>query len=131
MIAPLKIVVDSFRPAHAQPGNFIARARVLNSSRLFVYVEAGLEDAEGRHIAHGIFQGAVEQLQALPPPPPDPIPKVEEPVYETPDPYQRPLGHDETLARLSADDGGAASVLRELSLGSPMPSPTGNRSVRR
>ncbi len=47
---------------------------------------------------------------------------MEEPVYETPDPYQRAVRHDQTLARI-ADEAGAASVLRELPPGSPLPMP--------
>jgi class 3 adenylate cyclase len=119
---PLKVVVDSFRPAHPQPGNLIARARVLNSSRLFVFVEARLEDSEGRHIAQGTLQSAVEPLDPAPPKAPESIPHVEEPVYETPDPHQRSPHRDETFS-LIANEADAARILRELAPGSPIPSP--------
>jgi class 3 adenylate cyclase len=86
---PLSVATSAFRPARAQPGNLVAHARVVNVSRLFVFAETHVEDAEGRSIAHGSMHAALERMPHPPPEPPTETPRVEEPVYETPDPYLR------------------------------------------
>ncbi len=88
-VSPLRYTMNPFRPAYAQPGNLLARARVINSSRLYVFAEVQIEDPQGRHLAHGTMQAVRMPVEPPPPAPPEPIPAVEEPVYETPDPYLR------------------------------------------
>jgi class 3 adenylate cyclase len=88
-IEPRKFTIDPFRPAWLRPGNLLARARVVNSGNLFVFAEVQLEDAEGRHLAHGSMQAVIRLVEPPPPAPPSPLPRVEEPTYETPDPYLR------------------------------------------
>jgi class 3 adenylate cyclase len=77
------------RPAWPGPGNMLARARVVHSGNLFVHTEVQVEDPDGRHCAHGILQSTIRQVEPAPPPPPETMQPVEEPVYETPDPYLR------------------------------------------
>jgi len=113
--APLFFAINPFRPARAHPGNLLARARILNSSRFFVFAEAQLEDPEGRHIAHGTLQAAIRRVESSPPPPPDPLPLVEEPVYETPDPYLRSFPRDLGAAPFEQEDG--LSILRRFMAG--------------
>ena len=86
---PLAFNVTAFRPARPQPGNMLARGRVLNKGRLYVFAEVQLEDPQGRHVAHATMHAAVRKEDPAPPAPPDPVPAVEEPTYDTPDPYLR------------------------------------------
>jgi class 3 adenylate cyclase len=86
---PRALHATGLRPPRAQPGNMLARCRILNSGRFYVFAEAQLEDPQGRHLAHATMQAEIRKLDPAPPIPPDPIPWVEEPTYATPDPYLR------------------------------------------
>ncbi|MDP3937808.1 MAG: adenylate/guanylate cyclase domain-containing protein [Deltaproteobacteria bacterium] len=112
---PLLFAINPFRPARAQPGNLLARARILNSGRRFVFAELQLEDPEGRHVAQGTLQAAIRRVELAPPPPPDPLPPVDEPVYQTPDPYLRNYRTD--LASTAWDQRDGLEVMREFAAG--------------
>ena len=112
---PLLFAINPFRPARAQPGNLLARARILNTSRLFVFAEVQLEDPEGRHLAQGTMQAAIRRVEPPPPPPPDPLTPVEEPVYQTPDPYLRSYRTDLASAAWEQRDG--LEIMREYVAG--------------
>jgi class 3 adenylate cyclase len=88
-ILPLRFNFDPFRPAWPGRGNLLCRARVVNSSNLFVFSVVQVEDSEGRHIAQGAMHAAVMRIEPPPPPPPETMEAIGEPVYETPDPYLR------------------------------------------
>jgi class 3 adenylate cyclase len=88
-IVPLRFNFDPFRPAWPGRGNLLCRARVVNSSNLFVFAVVQVEDSEGRHIAQGSLHAAVMQMNPPPPPPPEVMQPIVESVYETPDPYLR------------------------------------------
>ena len=47
---PLALHATGLRPGRAQPGNMLARCRILNSGRLYVFAEAQLEDPQGRQL---------------------------------------------------------------------------------
>ncbi len=87
---PFGLTLDHFRPAYPQRANFLARARVVNWSRMFVHVEAELEDSQGRHIANARGRLKIADVTPPPPPPPSEIRRFEEPHYATPDPILRP-----------------------------------------
>jgi hypothetical protein len=62
-VDPITVSVQYFRPPRPQPGNFLARARVLNSSSAFVSCTAELEDPVGRLVGFAAASGAyVESL---------------------------------------------------------------------
>jgi len=88
-ILPLRLAFDPFRPAWPGRGNLLCRARVVSSSNLFVNAVVQVEDSEGRHVAQGSLHGAVVRISPPSPPPPEKMPPVHEPVYDTPDPYLR------------------------------------------
>ena len=88
-IVPLRFSRDAFRPAWQGPGNLIGRARVVNSGNLFVLAEVQIEDSDGRHISRGSLHSAIHDVEPAPPTPPQSMQPVEEPVYESPDPYLR------------------------------------------
>jgi class 3 adenylate cyclase len=90
-LRPLSVHISAFRPLRSQPGNLVARARVAHSSRLSRFAEVYVEDPEGRSIAHGTMASAVVETDLPAPLPPATLPRLEEPVYETPDPYLRSL----------------------------------------
>ncbi len=113
---PLSFSFNPFRPAYARPGNMLARARVLHSSSMGVFAEVHLEDPEGRHLAHGTLQTAVPLLEPPPPSPPEEMTRVEEPVYETPDPYLRSLPSSSPRTALEQEDG--LTLLRKWADGS-------------
>ncbi len=52
-VEPVSLALNYFRPTRPQAGNLLARARVVNASRLFVFVETEIEDPNGRKVAHG------------------------------------------------------------------------------
>jgi uncharacterized protein (TIGR00369 family) len=88
-VVPLRFTIDPFRPAWPRPGNLLARARVVNSGNLYVFAEVQVDDPDGRHIAQGLLHSVIQRVEPAPPPPPETMQPVEEPVYETPDPYLR------------------------------------------
>src|SRR6185369_16114910 len=45
---PVTLAVSYFRPMRPEPGNLLARARVINASRFFVFSEVEIEDPQGR-----------------------------------------------------------------------------------
>lgn len=88
-IAPARFNFDPFRPAWPGRGNLLCRARVVNSSNLFVFAEVQVEDSDGRHIAQGSLHSAVVRIDPPPPAPPELMEPIQESTYETPDPYLR------------------------------------------
>jgi class 3 adenylate cyclase len=86
---PVTLAVSYFRPMRPEPGNLLARARVINASRFFVFSEVEIEDPQGRLIAHASSHLELRQIEPPPPPAPAEIGPVEEPSYATPHPYLR------------------------------------------
>jgi uncharacterized protein (TIGR00369 family) len=89
-VDPISLSVQYFRPPRPQPGNFIARVRVLNSSSVFVSCGADIEDPVGRLIGYAVSQWAVRKVEPLPPSAPGAIEPTDDAVYATPDPPDRP-----------------------------------------
>jgi len=85
----MRFTLKAFRPAWPGKGNLVARARVVNDSNLYVFAEVQVEDTDGRHLAQGSLHSALQPVEPPPPPPPDTMQRIQEPVYETPDPYLR------------------------------------------
>jgi class 3 adenylate cyclase len=111
VVRPLSLRISAFRPVRPQPGNLIARARVTHSSRLSRFAEVYVEDPEGRSIAHGILSSTVEKRSQPTLRRPETLPRIEESVYETPDPYLRNLPND--LVNLPWAERDGLELLRE------------------
>lgn len=47
-VTPITVTVNYFHPTRPQTGNLLARARVVNASRFFVFSEIEIEDTQGR-----------------------------------------------------------------------------------
>lgn len=93
-VEPLTLDVDMFRPTRLQAGNLLARARVVNASRFFVFSEVEIEDPQGRQIAHGASHSEIQPIEPPPPLPPVELRPFEEAAYSTPDPYLRAVTGD-------------------------------------
>ena len=87
---PITMSSQYFRPPRPQPGNFLARARVVNASSVFVSCSAELEDPLGRLVGHVLSQWRIQTVEPPPPAAPASIEPIEEAVYATPDPPDRP-----------------------------------------
>ncbi len=93
-LVPRTLLTNYFRPIRPQAGNLLARGRVVNTSRFFVFTEVEIEDPEGRQIGHAAGQSAIRPIEPPPPPPPAEMHAVEEPRYATPDPILRSIAGD-------------------------------------
>ena len=85
-----ELSMSYLRPATVDSGTINARARVIQAGEAQGLSEAVIEDAKGRLLAHATSRCIIMRLPFDPPPPPDELPKFEEPEYSTPDPYLRP-----------------------------------------
>lgn len=97
-LGPGKFVVTSdlsvnyLRPADPNSGQLIARARPIDVGNRVGLAEALIEDAHGRLIAHATTRCFVVSID--PPERPAELPEIVPEVYDTPDPYLRPLPAD-------------------------------------
>ena len=105
-VDPVSLALNYFRPTRPQAGNLLARARVVNASRLFVFVEVEMEDPYGRQVAHGSSHCEVRQMEPAPPPPPSVLRRVEEAAYSTPDPYLRTARTNLPSPEMLSEQGG-------------------------
>jgi uncharacterized domain 1 len=107
-VDPVSMALNYFRPTRPQAGNLLARARVVNASRLYVFVEIEIEDPNGRKVAHGTSHCEVRQVDPSPPPPPSELRRVDEAAYSTPDPYLRTVRSKLAPAEMLGEQGGLA-----------------------
>lgn len=104
-VLPLRLNFDPFRPAWPGRGNLLCRARVVSSSNLFVNAVVQIEDSEGRHVAQASLHGAVLRINPPSPTPPETMTPVQEPVYDTPDPYLRKVVISPVVELMEREDG--------------------------
>jgi class 3 adenylate cyclase len=90
VVDPITIAIQHFRPPRPQPGNFLARARVVNSSSAFVTCTAEVEDPVGRLVGFAASQWGIRQIDPPPPTAPASIEPADDAVYAMPDPPDRP-----------------------------------------
>jgi uncharacterized protein (TIGR00369 family) len=109
-VEPVSLVLNAFRPARPLAGNLLARARVVNASRLYVFVEIEVEDPQGRKVAHGTSQCEVLPVEPPPPPPPPELRRVDEAAYSTPDPFLRAVRSKLAPSGMLGEQGGVAFV---------------------
>jgi class 3 adenylate cyclase len=107
-VDPVSLTLNYFRPTRPQAGNLLARSRVVNASRLYVFVEVEIEDPHGRQVAHGTSHCEVRQVEPAPPPPPSELRPVEDADYSTPDPYLRTVRSRLAPPEMVGDQGGFA-----------------------
>lgn len=70
-VEPVSLALNYFRPTRPQAGNLLARARVVNASRLYVFVEiegrgsSGAEDCARNQPLRGPAGGTVPATAAV------------------------------------------------------------------
>jgi class 3 adenylate cyclase len=116
-VEPATLDLNFFRPIRATTGNVLARARVLNASRFYIYTEVQIEDPRGRQILHAVSHARIVPILPEPPPAPAELPRVEEPVYPTPDPHARSCSSNLPDAS-SFESGEIMAIYRGLADGS-------------
>ncbi len=77
------------RPLRVDDGSVIARGRVLHAGSSFTTVETLIEDPLGRTVGHATVSTVNVPIDPPPPLWSAPEEPAQEPVYPTPDPYQR------------------------------------------
>lgn len=113
---PMRFTFKAFRPAWPGKGNILARARIVNDSHLFVFAEVQVEDPDGRYLGQGSLHSMIQPVEPAPPAPPPTLSRIEEPVYETPDPYLRRFASSPFVDLLEREDG--LTVMRKVADGS-------------
>ena len=83
--------MNFLEPAGPGSERLVARGTVIDVSRRQGLSEARVEDANGRLLAHATSRCVLQPLRFDPPERPEAFPPVEPPVFETPDPYLRPV----------------------------------------
>jgi class 3 adenylate cyclase/acyl-coenzyme A thioesterase PaaI-like protein len=114
-VVPMRFTFKAFRPAWPGKGNILARARVVNDGHLFVFAEVQVEDPDGRYLGQGSLHSMIQPVEPPPPPPPATLTRIEDPVYETPNPYLRRLPSGPFVDLLEREDG--LTVLRKVADG--------------
>ena len=89
-VDPITFSIQWFRNPRPQPGSFLGRAHVVNSSGQFISAVVDVEDPIGRLVGSAISQWSIRRDEPAPPPAPASIEPIEEPFYTTPDPPDRP-----------------------------------------
>ncbi|MEA2517427.1 MAG: hypothetical protein QOG16_1265 [Actinomycetota bacterium] len=82
------LTINYLRPIYTSSGQLTARARPIEVGRRLGLAEAIIEDAQGQVVAHSTTRCFVRDM---PVPPPTELPVIEEPTYDTLDPFERPL----------------------------------------
>lgn len=85
-----ELSMSFLRPASVESGTINARGRLIQAGRSQGLSEAQIQDARGRLLAFATSRSILSRLGIDLTPPPNPIPHVEPPQHETPDPYLRP-----------------------------------------
>jgi len=83
-----ELSMSYLRPAVVDGRDLTARGRVIHAGRSLALSEAVVTDGEGREVAHATSRCFIFPPLDSPPAPPEEA--YERPVYDTPDPYQRP-----------------------------------------
>lgn len=112
---PMRFTFKAFRPAWPGTGNLLARARVVNDNQFFAFAEVQVEDPDGRHIGQGSLHAAVQAVEPPPPPPPESMRRVEEPTYESPDPYLRRVANSPFADLVDHEHG--TTIMRRVGAG--------------
>jgi uncharacterized protein (TIGR00369 family) len=85
-----ELSMSFLRPAVADGRMLRSRGRLVQAGRSLALSEATVADADGRDLAHCTSRCFIFPAVDVPSPPP-PLPPLEPPVYDAPDPYLRPV----------------------------------------
>jgi uncharacterized protein (TIGR00369 family) len=90
-LASSELSINFLEPAGPASERLVATGTVIHAGRRQALSEARIEDARGRLLAHATSRCVLQPLPFEPPPPPDELPPVERPSFDTPDPHERPV----------------------------------------
>jgi uncharacterized protein (TIGR00369 family) len=82
------LTINHLRPSYPSSGKLTARARPIEVGRRLGLSEALIEDARGDVVAHSTTRCFIRDF---PVPEPAELPPIDEPIYDTLDPYLRPF----------------------------------------
>ena len=91
VLATSELSMNFIRPATPASRRLTARARLIHSGSRQGLSDGLVEDVHGRLLAHATSRCVLRRLPFDPPEPPADPPPVEQPQYDTPDPYLRPV----------------------------------------
>jgi uncharacterized protein (TIGR00369 family) len=83
--------INFLGPASPSSGRLVATGTLIHSGRRQGLSEARVEDAYGTLLAFATSRCVLQPLPFDPPDPPDEFPPVSQPVFDSPDPYLRPV----------------------------------------
>lgn len=86
-----EISMTFLRPATVASGTLTAKGKLIRAGRSMALSSVEIEDSQGRLVAHGTSRCHVFPPLDPVPPVPDELEPLEAPVYDTPDPYLRPV----------------------------------------
>lgn len=86
-----EISMTFLRPATVASGTLYAKGNLIRAGRSMALSSVEVEDSQGRLVAHGTSRCHVFPPLERVPEPPDHLEPLEEPTYDTPDPYLRPV----------------------------------------
>jgi uncharacterized protein (TIGR00369 family) len=79
------------RPVTVESGTLIARGRLIYGGKSLALSDTVIEDARGKVVAHGTSRCVIFPPLEMSAPPLSEPEEIEDPVYDTPDPYLRPV----------------------------------------
>jgi len=83
--------INFLEPASPSSERLVARGTVIHTGRRQGLSEARVEDARGTLLAHATSRCVLQPLPFDPPYPPEELPPVQEPRFDTSDPHLRPV----------------------------------------
>jgi uncharacterized protein (TIGR00369 family) len=83
--------MNFLEPASPSSDRLTARGTMIHAGRRQGLSEARVEDARGTLLAHATSRCVLQPLPFAPPEPPEELPPVVPPAFETPDPHLRPV----------------------------------------
>lgn len=124
-----ELSMSYLRPAYPDGRLITARGKVIHAGRSLALSQAVLTDGDGREVAHSTSRCFIFPPMDSPPGPP--TGDYERPVYDTPDPYERPV--QGWIAGSEIDDVGGLDLWRRCAAGEVEPPPlaylTGTKPV--
>ncbi|MDQ3957200.1 MAG: PaaI family thioesterase [Actinomycetota bacterium] len=94
------------RPVTEASGTLTGDGRLIHAGRTLGLSEVAITDGRGRLVAHGTSRCYVFDPLSPAPEPPHPLPRLEPPVYDSPDPYERPVEGETLPTSIWADRSG-------------------------
>lgn len=84
-----ELSMNYVRPPAVDGRSLVATGSLIHGGRSLALSDVVIQDADGRLVAHGTSRCVVFDPMGPPPPEPPEVEPVEEPEYDTPDPYER------------------------------------------